>query len=259
MRVVIVDDEPLARSGVAARLAACIDIDVVAEFGDGPAALDGIAALDPDLVFIDIEMPGMNGLEVLAALAPRVQPMAILLTAYDNFAMQAFALNVVDYLLKPIDDDRFAEATERARQALPYRRAHAHAQAGADMPTSAQTGETSYIESFTVRRGSRILFIHVGEVEWIAADGDYATLHVGARQYMVRESLQRMAQRLDPKHFVRVHRSAIVRIEQVVELRSLTNRDAMLRLRDGTPLRASRSYIAPLIAALQNARSCVIS
>ncbi len=256
MRVAVVDDEPLARSGVIARLAGCADVEVVAQYGDGPAALAGIVASQPDLVFIDIQMPGMNGLEVLDALAPRARPMAILLTAYDHFALQAFALNVIDYLLKPIDDERFFEALERARLAWPYRRAGV-GPAGA--PAQAGTTEAAnYVETFTVRVGSRIVFVNVADVTWIDADGDYATLHAGGKQHLVRESLQRLMQRLDPRQFVRVHRSTIVRIEQVAELRALTNRDALLRLHDGTPVRASRTYIAPLIEALKRVRGCVI-
>ncbi|MES2296601.1 MAG: LytTR family DNA-binding domain-containing protein [Pseudomonadota bacterium] len=252
MRVAIIDDEPLARSGVAARLAHCPGIEVVAQYGDGIAALEGIKAKPPDLLFVDIEMPGMNGLDMIAALAPRARPMAILLTAYDHFAIRAFTLNVIDYLLKPIDDERFAEAIERARQAWPYRRGDAEA-------PPAGTPATSHIETFAVRTGARTLLIQAGDVAWIEADGDYATLHVGARQHMVRESLQRLALQLDPDRFVRVHRSAIVQIGQVAELHTLTNRDALLRLHDGTPLRASRTYIAPLIEALQRVRGCLIS
>lgn len=252
MRVAVIDDEPLARSGVLARLAACSDMEVVAEYADGPSALAGIAASRFDLIFIDIEMPGLNGLDVLAALAPQERPMAILLTAYDKFALQAFALNVVDYLLKPIDDDRFHEALDRARKALPYRRLEAPTEATAD-------AGNAWIETFTVRIGSRILFVKVDDVEWIEADGDYATLHGNGKTYMVRESLHRLAQRLDPSQFVRVHRSTIIRLDQLTEMRTLTNRDALLRLRDGTPLRASRTYIEPLLAALQHIRGCTIA
>ncbi|MDO8311051.1 MAG: LytTR family DNA-binding domain-containing protein [Sideroxyarcus sp.] len=257
MRVAVIDDEPLARSGIITRLARCPDIEVVAEYCDGASALTGIAVTVPDLIFIDIQMPGMNGLQVLDALAPHTRPMAILLTAYDHFALQAFALNVLDYLLKPIDDERFCESLERARLAWPYRRADP---ATATQLAPAGVAEPAhYVETFTVRSGSRIVFVSIADVVWIEADGDYAALHAGGKQHLVRESLQRLMQRLDPRQFVRVHRSTIVRIDQVAELRSLTNRDALLRLNDGTPLRASRTYIAPLIEALQRFRGCLIS
>jgi two-component system, LytTR family, response regulator len=181
----------------------------------------------------------MDGLKVLSTLKPEERPMAILLTAYDQFALQAFTLDVVDYLLKPIDDDRFDEALERAYRALPYRRS-----APAGVP------KESFTQMFTVRVGSRQVFVRTVDISWIEADGDYAVLHAAGKRFMVRESLQRLASQLDPAEFVRVHRSAIVRISQLSEMRSLSNQDALLRLQDGTPLRASRTYIKQLRALL---------
>jgi two-component system LytT family response regulator len=244
MRVLVIDDEPLARAGVLARLRRCPDIHVVAEHGDGPAALAGIRAARPDLVFLDVDMPGMRGLDVLAALPVAERPLAVLLTAYEQFAVQAFALNVVDYLLKPLEDDRFAEALARARQAWTFRH----------QAPQAATEHAGYLSRFTVRYGSRLVFVDAQEVEWIDAAGDYATLHAAGREYLVRTPLHRLAEALDPAAFARVHRSAIVRLDRVAELRTLGNRDAMLRLRDGTPLRASRTYIDALLAALERQR-----
>lgn len=241
IRVAIADDEPLARLALKTRLARRPGFELVAEYADGDAALTGLATLRPDLVFIDIQMPGKNGLDVLAALPKETRPLAILLTAYDNYALQAFGLAALDYLLKPIDDERFDDALERAQQALQWRRAGAPA--AASMPTWTRT--------FTVRAGTRIVLVDAADVERIEADGDYATLHVGAKTYLVRERLQTLAGRLDPLQFQRVHRSAIVRLDMVAELRALTNRDAMLRLRDGALLRASRTYVQALMAALE--------
>ncbi len=245
IRVAVVDDEPLARAGVIARLREQPDTEVVAEFGDGTAAAAGLAALAPDLVFLDVQMPGLGGLDVLASLPPERRPLAILLTAYDRYAVRAFELQALDYLLKPIDDDRFAEALERARQALSYRRP------AATGPAQPQP----QAERFVVRVGRRLVYVEAGQVEWIQADGDYAVLHVDGRSHLLRESLQRLSARLDPARFVRVHRSTIVRIDCVADLQPLANRDALLRLRDGTPVRASRTYIEPLRAALESGRS----
>jgi len=239
MRVAIIDDEPLARSGVRARLEERRGIEVVADFADGLAALEGIPLCRPDLVLIDIEMPGMDGLKVLSTLKPEERPMAILLTAYDQFALQAFSLDVIDYLLKPIDDDRFDEALERAHRALPYRR-----------PSPAGVPKETFTQMFTVRVGARQVFVRTVDISWIEADGDYAVLHAAGKRFMVRESLQRLSSQLDPAEFVRVHRSAIVRISQLSEMRCLSNQDALLRLQDGTPLRASRTYIRQLRALL---------
>ena len=245
MRVAVIDDEPLARSGVLACLRGCAGIEVVAQYADGGSALRGLGADPPDLVFLDVDMPVMHGIDVLAALAPALRPLAILLTAHEQFAVRAFALNALDYLLKPIDDERFAEALARARNA--HRLRHGG-------PGLATCAPAPFLRTFMVRVGSRSVLVDAGDVAWIEADGDYATLHAGGRQYLVREPLQRLAGRLDPASFVRVHRSAIVRVDQVAELRALPNRDALLCLRDGTPVRASRTYIDTLTAALGHAR-----
>jgi two-component system LytT family response regulator len=253
IRVVIIDDEPLARLAVKVRLARRAGFELVGEFGDGASAFEGIVALRPDLVFVDVEMPGQSGLDVLAALPPSQRPMAILLTAYDGFAVQAFELAALDYLLKPVDDERFDEALDRAEQAFPYRgqgRAAAPA-ALAELAASAASAAPA-VRSFTVRIGSRKVLVPVSEVERIEADGDYATLHANGKTWLVRERLHNLAMQLDPRQFHRVHRSSIVRLDMIAELRSLTNRDAMLRLRDGSVLRASRSYMPALAQALQH-------
>jgi two-component system LytT family response regulator len=243
IRVVIVDDEPLARLAVKVRLARRDGFELVGEFGDGASACEGIAALRPDLAFVDVEMPAMSGLDMLAALSPAQRPMAILLTAYDGFALQAFEVAALDYLLKPVDDERWDEALDRARQAFPYR---CQGRAAVPAPPAALP-----IRSFSVRTGSRTVLVPVAEVERIEADGDYATLHANGKTWLVRERLHNLALQLDPRQFHRVHRSSIVRLDMIAELRSLTNRDALLRLHDGSVLRASRSYMPALAEALQ--------
>ena len=241
IRVVIVDDEPLARLAVKVRLARRNGFELVGEFGDGDSAYAGITALRPDLAFIDVEMPGRTGLAVLAALPAAQRPMAILLTAYDGFALQAFDLAALDYLLKPVDDERLDEALDRAQQAFPYR---GQGRAAAPALPAAR--------SFSVRVGTRTVLVPVAEVERIEADGDYATLHANGKTWLVRERLHNLAMQLDPRQFHRVHRSTIVRLDMIAELRSLTNRDALLRLRDGSVLRASRTYMPALADALQH-------
>lgn len=241
IRVVIIDDEPLARLAVKVRLARRSGFELVGEFGDGDSACEGIAALRPDLAFVDVEMPGRTGLEVLAALPPAQRPMAILLTAYDGFALQAFELAAIDYLLKPVDDERLDEALDRAQQAFPYRGR------GRAMPAAAAT-----VRTFSVRVGARTVLVPVAEVERIEADGDYATLHANGKTWLVRERLHNLAMQLDPRQFHRIHRSTIVRLDMIAELRALTNRDALLRLRDGSVLRASRTYMPALAEALQH-------
>ena len=243
IKVAVIDDEPLARAGVITRLAEHPDIVLAGEYEDGASALAGLRAQPPDVAFVDVQMPDMTGIDVLAALAPDERPMTILLTAYDNFAVRAFEFNAVDYLLKPVDDERFNEALDRVRAALPYRRP--------GPPDAAPETSAAWITRFEVRVGRRVAYVEAGAVTRIEADGDYAVLHAEGRTFLLRESLQRLSQKLDPARFVRVHRSTIVRVDQVADLQPLSNRDALLRLRDGTPVRASRTYVAPLLDALR--------
>ena len=181
-------------------------------------------------------------MQLLHAL-PR-KPMVVFTTAYPEFGAESYNYDAVDYLLKPLDDPRFDEAVARARSLLRLRSLNASA---VDVRAAAPLRP---LQKFLVRIGSRTLFIRADAVEWISADGDYAVLHVGARTYMVRESLHQLTTQLDPARFVRVHRSSIVRLDQVAELQPLTNRDAVLRLHDGTPVRVSRTYIDALLVAL---------
>ncbi|WP_229213549.1 LytTR family DNA-binding domain-containing protein [Duganella sp. BJB488] len=248
--VAIVDDEPLARLALKARLAHRPGFELVAEYRDGDTAVQGLAALRPDLVFMDVEMPGRSGLEVLRALPADSRPMVILVTAYDSFALQAFDLAALDYLLKPVDDDRFDEALERARRAFPWRRKNEEVRLPAPAP---------WTHTFTIRTGTRTVLVRAIDVERIEADGDYATLHAGGKTHLVREPLHLLAMQLDPLRFQRVHRSAIVRIDMIQELRALTNRDALLRLRDGSLLRASRTYMPALLEAIDRHKSQDVS
>lgn len=238
LRVLIADDEPLARGGVRARLTDHADLALVGECTDGPSALEAVRTLAPDLLFLDVRMPGLSGLEVLEALPPERRPLTVLLTAYEQFALRAFELRALDYLLKPIDEERFADALDRARQALAWQRGETRA------------GATRHATRFQVRLGHRVRLVQANEIDWIEAQGDYAGLHVGEQLHLLREPLQRLVGRLDPAQFARIHRSAIVRLDRVAEMQALSNRDHLLRLRDGTVLRASRTYVDALRAAL---------
>jgi two-component system LytT family response regulator len=231
IRVAVVDDEPLARRGVLARLDSEPDITVVAEATDGHA-LAALRRSEVDVAIVDVQMPGLSGLDALAAIPIAERPLAILLTAHDSFAVRAFELGAVDYLLKPIDDERFAESIERARRQL------------------GRVASTTPAERFAIRIGTRVQYVAATDVEWIEADGDYAALHVRGERHLLRETLHTLSKRLDPARFLRVHRSAIVRVDQVAEMQPRPNRDAVLRLRDGATLRASRTYIDALLAAL---------
>jgi two-component system LytT family response regulator len=236
MRVVVIDDEPLSRRGVIARLKREPDVEVVGEAADGVSGIAAIERLKPDLIFIDIAMPGLDGMSAVAALPVDRRPLVVFVSAHDQFAVRAFDVRALDYLLKPIDGDRFAESVARARVAAAQ--------------STLATPERPPLARFPIRVGSREEVVSAEDIHWIEADGDYATLHVGTRQYVLRESLHKLAGQLDPTEFVRIHRSTIVRISQVAEVQALTNRDAMLRLADGTALRVSRTYTQSLKDAL---------
>jgi two-component system LytT family response regulator len=244
MRVLIVDDEPLARRGVRVCLAAAKDVEIVGECASGSEALRHIAELRPDLVFLDVQMPGMKGFDVVARIGPEVNPLIIFLTAYDEFALQAFSVHALDYVLKPIHDARFAEALQLARQRLADRQAGTllkDIQHLLNAP-GRLTNPASYLAKIAVKTGRRTVFVSTDTIEWIEASGDYVTLHVGKQIYLIRETLEGLEQSLNPADFVRIHRSTIISRRHLRQLRSLTNRDASALLLDGTELRVSRRY-----------------
>jgi len=246
-KVLIVDDEPLARRGIRARLKSVPDLLILADCEDGIAGLKVIRRHQPDLVFLDIQMPGLSGFDMLKRLPKSKTPFIIFLTAYDEYALRAFEVHALDYLLKPIDDQRFTESVERAIRQLKL-------QAGGSIEARLRnlldehTSDRSrpYLERFTVRTGSRITFVLADEIDWIEAVGDYAGLHVGNKNSLLRETLTALEERLDPAKFIRIHRSAIVQVSRICELRTLPNRELRLRLTTGADLKVSRTYRARL-------------
>lgn len=239
MRALIVDDEPLARRGVSLRLQKFSDVKIVGECGDGLSAMKKILELSPDVVFLDVQMPGMNGFEVLRSLPEENLPGVIFLTAYEEHALQAFEVHALDYLLKPIDDERFAAAIDRARRLM-------------DSASKTRTAERilamlrqspeKYMSRFVVRTGSRIQIVLVEDTDWVSAAGDYTELHVRGRTYLLRETMNSLQQKLDPAKFLRIHRSRMVRTGCILELRSIDNREYIVKLSDGSEHRSSRTY-----------------
>lgn len=240
--VAIVDDEPLARRGVRARLAKYPELKIVAECADGPAALKAIRELGPEIVFLDVQMPGMTGFDVLNELTGARLPTVIFLTAFDSHALRAFEVHAVDYLLKPIDDERFSAAVKRALRQRSLENADTLESRLRSLLDQQQEGK--YDERFAVKTGRRVVFVHADEIDWIEAAGDYASLHVGKRTHLLRETLHNMEKRLDPARFLRIHRSAIVASDRIQEMETLPNHEFRVRLLDGTELRASRTYSA---------------
>jgi two-component system LytT family response regulator len=239
VRALIVDDEPLARRGVVLRLRKFKDVEVVGECGDGSSAVEKILELTPDVVFLDVQMPGMDGFEVLRALPRENLPSVIFLTAYEQHALRAFEVHALDYLLKPVNDDRFGAAVERARQVGDSDSKTRMAERILEM---LQRDSTRYVSRFPVRVGSRIHLVLVEDIDWIAAAGDYAELHSGGRCHLLRETMNSLEQKLDPGQFLRIHRSRIVRARCIRELRSLDNREYVVKLSDGSEHRSGRTY-----------------
>ncbi|MDQ2711374.1 MAG: LytTR family DNA-binding domain-containing protein [Acidobacteriota bacterium] len=239
MRALIVDDEPLARHGVALMLRRFKDIDVVGECGDGPSAVDRILERSPDVVFLDIQMPGMDGFDVLRALPKEDMPAVIFLTAYDRYVLRAFDFHALHYLLKPVDDTRFAAAISRARDLVDSKLKADMAQRVMKMLDGASD---QYASRFAVQTGSRIQIVAAEDIEWVGSAGNYVELHVNGRSFLLRESMASLEQRLDPAKFIRIHRSRIVQSRVIVELRSIENREFKVMLSDDSEHRSSRTY-----------------
>jgi two-component system, LytTR family, response regulator len=239
VRVLIVDDEPLARRGVVHRLRRFEDVEIVGECGDGVSAIERILERTPDVVFLDIQMPGMDGFEVLRALPRESMPAVIFLTAYEQHVLRAFDVHALHYLLKPVDDSRFAAAVGRARDLID---SSLKAEMAQRVMKLLNRDADNYASRFTVQTGSRIQIVTTEEVEWIGAAGDYVELHVNRRSFLLRETMACLEQRLDPAKFLRIHRSRIVQSKSVLELHSIENREFKLKLTDGSEHRSSRTY-----------------
>lgn len=252
MRVLIVDDEPLAREGLRLLLAGESDVEICGECGDGIAAVGAIAALKPDLVFLDIEMPGQSGLEVVGEVGPALMPLVIFLTAYDQHAVEAFTINALDYLLKPVAAARFRDSLQRARSALQQRDNLQQPKLLDNMlqqlsPQMAQQRP----ERLMIRTNSHVLFLDPAHIRWVEAEGDYVMIHMQDRKHLVRETMKQMEERLVDNGFQRIHRSSLVNLAAVRELVADANGDYQVMLHDGTALKLSRAWREELCAKLQ--------
>ena len=243
VRVAIVDDEDLARRGICARLRRHDNVDIVAECGNGRQAIAAIRRHTPDVVFLDVQMPGKSGFDVIEEVGWDAFPYVIFVTAHDKYAIRAFEINALDYLLKPIDDERFDQAFQRAREAMARDRGcelgERLASLMGEMGTRSPTAQT---ERIVVRSGGRILFVRIADIDWVEAAGDYVILHAGKKSWLLRETIAAMEQKLQSSGFVRVHRSAIVNTERIVEMHALDNGEYRLLLRIGTELKLSRTH-----------------
>ncbi|MFT5141533.1 MAG: two-component system LytT family response regulator [Rhodothermales bacterium] len=254
IRVLIVDDEALARDTIRLLLENHPQYEVVGECRNGDEAVESIATQRPDLVFLDIQMPGRNGFEVVEAVGVDRMPVVVFATAYDEYALRAFDARALDYLLKPFDDERFERALDRAREQIRQRKlgvlgnelaALAADQDAKPAPLKADDvtlkPETT-ADQIMVKDRNSIVFVKVDEIDWVEAAGDYVALHVGKKSHLLRETMARMEKRLGERRFVRIHRSTIVQLDRVQELRPYFHGDYIVYLKDGRELRLSRRY-----------------
>ncbi|WP_437994926.1 LytTR family DNA-binding domain-containing protein [Sorangium sp. So ce185] len=261
IRAVIVDDEPLAREGIRMLLEDDPEVAVAAESGDGPSALETIRRLRPDLVFLDVQMPEMNGFEVMASLPPGELPAVIFVTAFDRYALRAFEVHALDYLLKPFDDDRFHDALRRAKSHLRLSRMsdlsqrllsllQSYGDPGAAAAARGRAGPGSeppapgadHPRRLAIKDGCRVVFLSVEEIDWIEAADYYVQIHAGGKSYLHRETMNSVEGKLDPARFVRIHRSAIVNRDRIRELRTQGRRDTVVVLAGGAELKVARSH-----------------
>ena len=241
LRALIVDDEPLAREGVRLHLEQEPDFEIVGECGDGDEAVRAIRAHRPDVVFLDIQMPGRDGFGVLDALDVNELPQVVFVTAYDQFALQAFEAHALDYLLKPFDEDRFRRTVDRVRIQLRTQKRHELDTRIAELLADIRH-RPKYYERLVVRSGGRIIVLRVEDIDWVEAAANYVKLHVGPRTYLLRETMGHLEEKLDPARFLRIHRSTMVRVDRIKELEPLFQGDYLVILHDGSRLTSSRSY-----------------
>jgi two-component system LytT family response regulator len=241
LRVVLVDDEPLARQRLRGFLATHHDVEIVGEAGDGVSAVELIRATRPNLLFLDVKMPELDGFGVLRRLKGDGLPITIFVTAYDQYALRAFEVFALDYLLKPFRRARLDEALERARAIVARRDERALGESLRALLDHLGAG-TAYLDRLTVRVGDRLVPVKVERIDWISAEDNYVRLHVGKTAYLLRETMNGLEAKLDPARFLRIHRATIVNVDRVRELRPWFHRDYKVVLEDGTEVVLSRTY-----------------
>lgn len=252
IRAIIVDDEPLARRGLELRLRDATDFEIVAQCANGREALDALARLQPDLMFLDIQMPGLSGFDVLKQVPQESLPMIVFVTAFDRFAIEAFEAHALDYLLKPVDEERLARALDRVRGQWQQRQAVAQREqlmamladltGKGELELDAAAPLRRYATMLPIRVGRETIRLDVSSIDWIDAAGDYMCVHAAGQTHVLRATMKELEQMLDPELFQRVHRSTIVNLARVHSLRPHLNGECFLRLESGQELKLSRSF-----------------
>lgn len=257
MRVLIVDDEPLARRGLRQELERFPGVEIVGECQNGAAAVEAIVARGPDLVLLDVQMPGLTGFDVIERVGADLMPAVIFVTAYDKHALRAFEVQAVDYVLKPIDPDRFRDAMDRATAAVAQRRPGAAKRLEAVGRGRSRAGEggTPPLTRVVVQDAGKLCFVESAAIDWIEAAGNYVRLHVAAREHLIRGPLTRLAARLGADRFVRIRRSALVNVRAITSLERYGKASYTVTVRSGKTLVSSRYYVRQLKALLAGSSS----
>ena len=257
IKTLIIDDEPLARRNLRLLLEKDPQIEILEECRNGREAVKAINALSPDLIFLDIQMPEMDGFDVLARVGPEHIQAIIFVTAFDQYALKAFDVHALDYLLKPFDDERFAHALNRAKSQIEAREIDRLSKRLLALLEERESErkrprqETNYLTRVMIKVSGRVTLLKVDEIDFIEADGNYAKLHVGRKAHLLREKMHDLEERLDPAKFVRIHRSVIVNLDRIKEMHPHFNGDYIVVLEDGRKLRLSRTRRENLEARLK--------
>jgi two-component system LytT family response regulator len=250
IRTVIADDEELARRGLKALSQRCEDLELICECRNGREAVEAIHRYRPDLVFLDVQMPGKTGFDVISAIADAQRPHVVFVTAYDQFALRAFEVHALDYLLKPVNEERFDAALARVRKAMLQATDNAIVQrvrqVAEDLQVAPSPPKVAAVDRLPIKINGRIMVIRVADIDWIEADGDYVSVHVAGKTWLMRETIAAVELRLALSGFVRIHRSTIVNAERVKELRPEDKGEYIVVLNDGTELKLTRHYRASI-------------
>ena len=252
IRALVVDDEPLARAMIREMLESDSEVEIVGECTNGREAVEAIKASAPHIVFLDIQMPEIGGFEVLESLDPSAHPYVIFVTAYDQYAVRAFEVHALDYLLKPFDRERFEGAWQRAKSQIKLDRTSRRDQDIIALLEELKAGPR-YLERLVIKNGGRVFFLHVQDVHCIEAEGNYVRVYDNQKGYLLRETISSLEEQLDPKQFLRIHRSAIVKIDRIKEMQPWFHGEYRIIMENGKQLALSRNYRANLQEAVGNA------
>ncbi|MDX6694835.1 MAG: two-component system, LytTR family, response regulator [Blastocatellia bacterium] len=252
IRVLVVDDEPLGRAMIREMLEGDVEAEIVGECASGEEAVAAVAAHAPDLLFLDVQMPLASGFEVVETLRGSRAPHVIFVTAYDQYAVRAFEVHALDYLLKPFDRERFQDAWQRAKEHI-LKEKTGHKDERILMLLEELKAGPKYLERLVIKSGGRVFFLEAREIDWIEAEGNYVSVHSGKKSHLLRETISSLEAQLDPKKFRRIHRSSIVQIDKIKELQMWLHGEYRVTLHCGAQLMLSRNYRDNLQAALGNA------